>query len=138
MTLAFISMLLLLCMCTKSLQSCLTFCNPMDHSPPGSSVYGIYQARILEWAAISFSRESSRHRIELRPLMFPALPGGFFITKHTPNDLSQGDNPSLPTCRRLGGSETHIPLPEARRSGRYLQELNGLFTLFPYFPVSDP
>ena len=107
MTLAFISMLLLLCMCTKSLQSCLTFCNPMDHSPPGSSVYGISQGRILEWAAISFSRESSRHRIELRPLMFPALPGGFFITERTPNDLSQGDNPSLPTCRRLGGSETH-------------------------------
>ena len=31
------------------------FCNPMDCSPPGSSVYGIFQARILEWVAISFS-----------------------------------------------------------------------------------
>ena len=36
-------------------QSCLTLCNPMDRSPPGSSVYGILQARILEWVAISFS-----------------------------------------------------------------------------------
>ena len=39
----------------KSLQSCLTLCNPRDSSPPGSSVAGILQARILEWAAIAFS-----------------------------------------------------------------------------------
>ena len=37
-------------------QSCPTLCDPMDHRPPGSSVLGILQARILEWAAISFSR----------------------------------------------------------------------------------
>ena len=43
----------------KSLQSCLTLCDPMDCSPPGSSVHGIFQARILEWVAISFSRRSS-------------------------------------------------------------------------------
>ena len=40
-------------------QSCLTLCDPMDCSPPGSSVHGILWARILEWVAISFSRESS-------------------------------------------------------------------------------
>ena len=39
-------------------QSCLTLCGPMDRSPPGSSVHGIFQARILEWFAISFSRAS--------------------------------------------------------------------------------
>ena len=39
----------------KSLQSCLTLCDPMDGSPLGSSVSGILQARILEWVAISFS-----------------------------------------------------------------------------------
>ena len=39
----------------KSLQSCLTLCNRIDGSPPGSSVLGILQARILEWVAISFS-----------------------------------------------------------------------------------
>ena len=43
-------------------QSCLTLCNPMDGSPPGSSIHGILQARILEWVAISFSRRSSRPR----------------------------------------------------------------------------
>ena len=41
-------------------QSCLTLCNPMDCNLPGSFVHGIFQARILEWVAISFSRESSR------------------------------------------------------------------------------
>ena len=40
-------------------QSCLTLCNPMDCSLPGSSIHGIFQARILEWIAISFSRRSS-------------------------------------------------------------------------------
>ena len=40
-------------------QSCLTLCDPMDCSPLGSSVHGIFQARILEWIAISFSRASS-------------------------------------------------------------------------------
>ena len=39
----------------KSLQSCLTLCDPRDSSPPGSTVPGILQARILEWVAISFS-----------------------------------------------------------------------------------
>ena len=39
----------------KSLQSCLTPCDPIDGSPPGSPVPGILQARTLEWVAISFS-----------------------------------------------------------------------------------
>ena len=43
-------------------QSCPTLCDPMDCSQSGSSVYGIFQARVLEWIAISFSRGSSRPR----------------------------------------------------------------------------
>jgi len=39
----------------KSLQSCPTLCDPIDGSPPGSTVLGILQARTLEWVAISFS-----------------------------------------------------------------------------------
>ena len=42
--------------CAKPLQSCLIPCNPMDCNPSGSSVHGILQARILEWAAITFFR----------------------------------------------------------------------------------
>ena len=40
------------CVCVRSLQSCPTLCDPMDYSPPGSSVHGILQARILEWVAM--------------------------------------------------------------------------------------
>ena len=43
----------------KSLQSCLTLCDPIDSSPPGSPVPGILQARTLEWVAISFSNALS-------------------------------------------------------------------------------
>ena len=47
-------------------QSCPTPCDPMDCSLPGSSVHGVFQARILEWVAISFSRRSSRLRERCR------------------------------------------------------------------------
>ena len=43
-------------------QLCLTLCDPMDFSLPGSSIHGIFQARILEWVAISFSRGTSPPR----------------------------------------------------------------------------
>ena len=59
---------------TKSLQSCLTLCDPMDCSPPGSSVHGILQARILEWGSHS------------------VLKGIFPI---------QGSNPGLLHCRQI-------------------------------------
>ena len=49
------------CSCLVA-QSCPALCNPMDCSPPGSSVQGISQARIVEWVAISFSRGSSAPR----------------------------------------------------------------------------
>ena len=51
-----------LCMYMLSLQLCPTLCDPMDCSPPGSSVHGILQLRILEWAAISYSRGSFQPR----------------------------------------------------------------------------
>ena len=47
----------------KSLQSCLTLCDPIDGSPLGSSVPGILQARTLEWVAISFPKGSPRPKI---------------------------------------------------------------------------
>ena len=47
------------CMHAKSLQSCPTLCDPMDSGPPDSSVHRVFQARILEWVAISFFRGSS-------------------------------------------------------------------------------
>ena len=58
------------CVYAKLLQSCPTLCDPMDYSPPGSSVHGISQARILEWFAISFS--GNLHNPGIEP-MSPAL-----------------------------------------------------------------
>ena len=50
------------CVCVLVAQSCQTLCNPMDCSPPGSSVHGILQARVLEWIAMPSSRRSFQPR----------------------------------------------------------------------------
>ena len=68
------------CVCAKLLQSCPTLCNPMDCSPPGSSVHGILQARVLEWVAMPFSRGSSWPGDQTWISMSPQLEEGFFIT----------------------------------------------------------
>ena len=61
----------------KSLQSCLTLCNPIDDSPPGSPVSGILQARTLEWVAIFFSnawkwKAKVKSLSHVRPLATPS------------------------------------------------------------------
>ena len=61
------------CCCCLVAQSCPTLCDPMHCSPPGSSIHGIFQARILEWVAISFSRELPDPRVKPR---FPSLHAG--------------------------------------------------------------
>ena len=66
------------------IQSCLTLCDPIDYSSSGSSVYGIFQARILKWVAISSSRESSWPRdwtwfpeaLEMASRFFTTEPSG--------------------------------------------------------------
>ena len=57
-------------------QSCLTLCDPVDCSPPGSSVRGILQARILGWLAIPFSMGSSQPRNQTQ---VSHIAGGFFM-----------------------------------------------------------
>ena len=69
--------------CAKSLQSCPTLCDPMYHSPPGSSIHGIYQARILEWVTMPSSRGSPPSRDRTHISWFCALAGGFFTTSAT-------------------------------------------------------
>ena len=51
-----------LCVCSVAQLYLTLSCNPMDYSPPGTSAHGIFQARILEWGAISSSKVSSRPR----------------------------------------------------------------------------
>ena len=71
------------CVRARSPLSCLTLCNSMDCSPPGSSIPGILQARILEWVAMPSSRGSSWPRDESTSLTSPALRGEFFTTSAT-------------------------------------------------------
>ena len=67
-------------------QSCLTLCDPVDCKPPGSSVQGILQARILEWVSMLSSRGSSQPRIEPTS---PVLAGRFFTKREAPKWVSK-------------------------------------------------
>ena len=68
-------------------QSCLTVCDPLDCSPPSSSLHAIFQGRILEWVTISFSRDSSHSRDQtcvscvcwIVGSSLPAKPSGKYI-----------------------------------------------------------
>ena len=68
--------------CVLVAQSCLTLCDPVDYSPPGSSVNGILQARILEWVAISYSRAS----FQLRDRTWVSCIAGRFFTVKPPRE----------------------------------------------------
>ena len=65
------------------LQSCPTLCDPMDYSPPGSSVHGILQAGILVQGAMPSPEDLPDPGIEPAFLTSPALAGGFFTTRAT-------------------------------------------------------
>ena len=85
----------------KLLQSCPTLCDPKDGSPPGSTVHRIFQARVLEWAAIAFSGSSSgKHENTYRDLRnFVPL---FMIIKNSGTET--GDSPfswKIPTSSLL-------------------------------------
>ena len=79
-------------------QLCLTLCNPLDCSPPGSSALsiGILQARILEWVATSFSRGSSQPRDRS---WVSSIAGRFFTIWATCEAPEEGESPlKLPLC----------------------------------------
>ena len=71
------------CLCAKLSRACLTLCNPMNCSLPSSSVYGILQARILEWIALPSSRDLPDPGIEPTSPTSPALAGRFVATSAT-------------------------------------------------------
>ena len=89
----------LVAVCAKSLQSCPTLSDPMDCSPLGSSVQGILQARILEWVAISPSRESSKRRDWT---CVSCIAGGFFTTEPPGKPLSGGPVVKTPPSNAEG------------------------------------
>ena len=84
MTQRVVKELVCVCVCVCSVaQSCPTLCDPMDYSPPGSSVHGTSKARILAWVAISFSMRFSQPVTKPMLLASPILVARFFITSAT-------------------------------------------------------
>ena len=71
------------CVWAKSPQLCPTLCDPIVYSPPGSSVHGVLEARILDWVAMPSSSVSFRCRDWTHISMSPALADGFFTSHAT-------------------------------------------------------
>ena len=57
----------------EAAQLCLTLCDPMDCSPPGSSIHGIFQATVLEWGAIAFSLINLDSILKSRDITLPTM-----------------------------------------------------------------
>ena len=75
------------CVRTKLLQSCPTLCDPLDCSPPGSSVHGILQARTPEWVAISSPKGSFPPRDQTR-ISSVSFTGRWVVYRHLGNPIS--------------------------------------------------
>ena len=103
--------LLLPCVLAQLLQLCLTLCNTMYNSLPGSSVHGIFLARTLEWVAMLFSRGSSQPRDQTPISCFSCIADRFLIAKppgksassilryknnNSNNSINNNDDNSLP------------------------------------------
>ena len=106
----------------KSLQSCLTLCDPIDGSPPGPSVPGILQARILEWVAISFSN-AWKWKVKVKSLSRVRL----FATPWT---AAHQAPPSMGFFRQEYWSGVPLPSPNIALSFTELRG-QGLWRLFP-------
>ena len=110
---------LLQCMKVKSerevAQSCPTPSDPTDCSPPGSSIHGIFQVRVLEWGAIAFSCDAFRHAESHSVESDSLWPHGLYSPRNSPGQNNgvgtlsllhgifpgQGLNPGFPHCKRI-------------------------------------
>ena len=128
--------------CARSvLQSCPALCNPMDRSPPDLSVHGTFQAKILEWVAISFFRGSSQPRARICISCVSCIAGRFFTAappgKHIPSLLlfsrpvmsnslqPHGLQHTKPPCPQhlpsfqvalVGGEKTHLSMQDTEET----------------------
>ena len=111
------------CVGAKLLQSCLTLCDPMDCSLPGSSVHEILQARTLEWVAMLFSRGSSRPRDGTR-VSYVSYIGRqvLYYQRHLRSKQMCPRRPSIPNLlfQQLSFLKCHHPSP-SRKLSIYVQ-----------------
>ena len=117
------------CVCVCA-QSCLSLCGPVDCSQPGSSLHRIFQARILEWGAIPYSKGSSQPRDQISSLMSPGLAGGLFPLVSSGKPAGYGIEAECPL---------HVPLAQrihAQASENPQGLPVGVETLLPSDPQS--
>ena len=119
------------------IKSCPTLCNPMDCSPPDSSVHGISQGRILEWVTISYSRDSSRTRDQTHISYVGRRILYHWATKETPWLWMHEQNLMTPKEDQVCSSDTSKVVELERREnlkiGASLWESNySYFIVFTY------
>ena len=108
------------CVQAKSLQSCLTLCRPIDYSPPGSSIHGILQTRILEWAVMPPSKGSSWPRDQTRVSSVSCIGRQVLYHQHhlgshsCPSWLGQNGRTFVFSHQWFWGSPGHIERPCVR------------------------
>ena len=115
------------CVRVKSLQSCPSLCDPMDHSLPGSSVHGILQARTLEWVAISSSRGSSQGLnpcflclLHWQVSSLPLVPQRSLYYNWIPNVYNTKHMRTVRTALGWCGDEHIVNLPQSPALGVWL------------------
>ena len=91
-------------------QSCSTLCDPMDCSLSGSSVHGIFQARVLEWIAISFSRGSSRPKNQTWVSQVAGRCFTSWATREAPLNNKQNKNTNQIISRQEYQSHSALPI----------------------------
>ena len=114
------------CCCLVPKSSVQLFCGPMGFSPPGSSVHGISQARILEWIAISFPRGSSQPGDGTRISSSPTLAGGFFTTEPPAKPLEIHTH-----------THTHTHVCFGRRASNFLSQRVSSQIIHPDFIIVE-
>ena len=110
-----------MCMCVRA-RSCLTLCNAINNSPPGFSVYGIFQARILEWVAMSSSRGSSWPRDWIHNSFLFFMAGRFFPTV-PPGKSTEWETPFQMELSLINGNI-------------FFKRVNNFYLVFRVFTVS--
>ena len=114
----------------KSLQLCPTLCDPIDGSPPGSPIPGIFQARVLEWVAISFSN-ASKWKVKVKLLSRVRLLA-------TPWTAAHQAPPSMGFSRQEYWSGVSLPSPKEKtrkEQNASIDCIRMMGIIFPTFQV---
>ena len=133
-----------MCVCVLVTESCLTLCDPMDYSPPGSSVHRMLQARTLEWVAMPSSRGIFPTQglnpglLHCRQILYhPSHPGSPPLTQAgTNNRQNSQQHPTLYFLGEDTGPGENDPLTYSEQS-RCLPSLAGKCLRFSRQPLSD-